>query len=230
MFGGTEGGNDTVSFFSDVVVILAWVSITICSMILYMSNQRDNGVQLHNALTFLATGVTDRVFRLLNSIGLTSCLTTASRAMECISKSKQALEQSLIAKSYKIRPILCFDNLDILQRVMNTRIEASSHLFHGPWGYFNFLPKYLLKDIEKDRPDIRLDHCLQTLALAQSTPIKLAFFRPDTSFWEPKLVELKVNDSSGTLHVLLKDWVTTGTGHFFCLLVNFWLGFSWIIF
>lgn len=166
------------------------MATTICGMVSFMSNYRDNSLQLHNALTFLATGVSERVFQYLNTLGLSSSRETAIQSLNRLKTVRAASLRSLMAKSYSISPIVCIDNFDILQRVHNTRVESVSHLFHGTWGYIQFLPKYLAKEISNNSAKVHLQKYHQTLSKAQNTPVWLEMFRDDSSdmeHWEAVL-------------------------------------------
>lgn len=131
---------------------------------------------MHVGMTFLATGVSERVIKYLHSLGLTCCRKTAVRAMEHLRLSKVATLWVLMSRSYSIHPILCFDNFDILQQVQNTRLESASHLFHGTWGYFHFLPAHLREELQKDDSSHHLTSYKQALVDSQQTPITLKLF------------------------------------------------------
>lgn len=148
-------------------------------MISFLVNRHSNGLPLQNSLTFLATGVLERVFKYLHTLGLSSCRTTAVRAMEHLRVSREATLRSLMSRSYSIRPFLCIDNFDILQRINNTRIESASHLFHGTWGFLHFLPEHLRQELPHGTSsDDLLRTYKQALVDCQKTPIQLKLFRP----------------------------------------------------
>lgn len=156
-------------------------------MVSYLSNYRDNALQLHNAMTFMATGVSDRVFQFLNTLGLSSSRDTAIRSLNHLKTVREDSLQSLMSQSYSISPIICIDNFDLLQRVHNTRVEKVSHLFHGTWGYVQFLPKYLAHSMSQDSAISHLQKYHQTLASARNTPVQFENFRDNASdmmHWE----------------------------------------------
>lgn len=141
---------------------------------------------MHNAMTFLATGVSERVFTYLHTLGLTSSYKTAVRAMEHLRVSKEATLRALMSRSYCIPPILCVDNFDILQRVHNTRVESASHLFHGTWGYLHFLPAHLREELQKKNSFDHLASYQKALVESEHTPIQLKLFRAtpdDMTHW-----------------------------------------------
>lgn len=162
------------------------MAITICSMVSFMFNRRDNGFQLHNCLKFLATGVSVRVFWFLHTLSLTSCRRTVLRAMEHLRVSKQAQLRVLMIQSFKIPPVLCFDNLDILQKVHNTCLEASSKLFHGMWGYLHFSLPHLEYNLNQKNASDHLHYFLKSWSKKELSPVKLSLFRQteaDLAHW-----------------------------------------------
>ncbi|KAH9809044.1 hypothetical protein DFH28DRAFT_934837 [Melampsora americana] len=61
------------------------VSSTISVMvIMFACNCCVNGLQLHNALTFIATGVSSRIFKLLQTLGISTSQRTVEQALESL--------------------------------------------------------------------------------------------------------------------------------------------------
>jgi hypothetical protein len=78
-----------------------------------------NGLQISNALTFLPCGVTERVNKYLQQIGLTSSRKTALSALKTLGQAAESKISKKIGNKSKeiIAPFLCIDNLDFEQTV-----------------------------------------------------------------------------------------------------------------
>jgi hypothetical protein len=105
-------------------------------MVTFASNRRKNAMQLENATTFLACGISDRVSKYLNFIGLTSSHSTAHLALCTLGdkSEKKSVKHMKIgaATSPNFCPLICIDNLDFQEAVDN-----QSSMFHGTWGYLH---------------------------------------------------------------------------------------------
>lgn len=112
-------------------------------MVAFACNRRHNALQLQNAITFVACGVSDRVNDYLNSIGLTSSRATALEAFDTLQKQAEKKIRVHLNRDHIIRPFLCADNLDFQARIHSQRVERSSRLFHGSCGYLHFIPNPL---------------------------------------------------------------------------------------
>ncbi|EFP74252.1 uncharacterized protein PGTG_00208 [Puccinia graminis f. sp. tritici CRL 75-36-700-3] len=121
----------------------------ICSMISFVHNRRNNSRQLENSLTFLACGVSNRVNRFLNYIGLVSSSKTANRALVALGlHAKDKITEKLSIKNGQpIAPFLCVDNLDFEQRIHSQSQGNNSQMFHGTWGYLHQVDPTLLSSI-----------------------------------------------------------------------------------
>jgi hypothetical protein len=106
-------------------------------------------MQLANSLTYLASGVSDRVNHSLNYIGLTSSRRTAHRALEVLGKQAKEKIKDKMSKSNSLAlpPFLCIDNLDFEQRVHAKSIGHTSKMFHGTWGYIHQINPKLLASV-----------------------------------------------------------------------------------
>lgn len=113
-------------------------------MVAFACNRRHNGLQMLNAVTFVACGVSDRVNDYLHSIGLTSSRDTSLDAFDTLKNNAERKLRLELSKAHVLRPFLCADNLDFQARVHSHRVEKSSRLFHGSWGYFHILPSALI--------------------------------------------------------------------------------------
>ncbi|KNE86862.1 hypothetical protein PSTG_19771, partial [Puccinia striiformis f. sp. tritici PST-78] len=60
------------------------LATTICSMVMFSKNRRNNGIQLHNGIRFLACGVSERVNNYLHKLALTCSRQTAIDALETL--------------------------------------------------------------------------------------------------------------------------------------------------
>ncbi|KAI7964482.1 hypothetical protein MJO29_002580 [Puccinia striiformis f. sp. tritici] len=68
---------------------------TVCSMVAFVYNRRNNGHQLANALTFLACGVLDRVNQFFNYIGISSSRKTAHQALKRLGRQSREKENQM---------------------------------------------------------------------------------------------------------------------------------------
>ncbi|KAA1130701.1 hypothetical protein PGTUg99_025379 [Puccinia graminis f. sp. tritici] len=114
---------------------------TICAMVAFLANRRHNALQLSNSLTFLPCGVSERVNKYLQQIGLTSSRKTALSALKTLGKAALSnISQKLANRSNDpITPFLCIDNLDFEQRVHTKSQGHDTKMFHGTWGYIHQL-------------------------------------------------------------------------------------------
>ncbi|KAA1098751.1 hypothetical protein PGTUg99_008124 [Puccinia graminis f. sp. tritici] len=144
------------------------VAKTVCSMVAFVNNRRNNGHQLANSLTFLACGVTDRVNVFLNYIGLSSSRKTSHHALNNLSRQARLWIAVKISKS--IAPTLgsyiCFDNLDFEQRIHTKSVGHSSHMFHGTWGYVHHPSPEILESVPPS--DLTLESYWQAMSKAST--------------------------------------------------------------
>lgn len=97
--------------------------------------------------------------------------------------------RSEMSKHHPIRPFLCVDNIDFEARVHFKRLENSSRMFHGTWGYLHLLPKYLTDNITQDQSG--LPTFLQSMSEAKSKPVEIFTFMGDQDSWSHWHLELK---------------------------------------
>ncbi|PLW42680.1 hypothetical protein PCASD_08481 [Puccinia coronata f. sp. avenae] len=149
---------------------------TICSMIAFVHNRRINGTQLANSLTFLASGVSERVNHSLNYIGLTSSRRTAHRALEVLGKqAEDKIKQKMsTANSLIMPPFLCIDNLDFEQRVHAKSIGHDSKMFHGTWGYIHQINPKLLASVSP--ADLTLEAYQESMQKASNIKVTPTMF------------------------------------------------------
>ncbi|OAV93802.1 hypothetical protein PTTG_27164 [Puccinia triticina 1-1 BBBD Race 1] len=117
------------------------ISKTICLMLTFTSNRRKNSMQLENAVTFVACGISDRVNKYLNFIGLCSSRKMAHLALRTLGKKDEQTIKNRMklgpAKSPKFCPLICINNLDFQEAVHVRSVENQSSMFHGTWGYLH---------------------------------------------------------------------------------------------
>ncbi|EFP87917.2 uncharacterized protein PGTG_13721 [Puccinia graminis f. sp. tritici CRL 75-36-700-3] len=125
------------------------VSRTICSMIAFVLNRRDNSAQLANSLSVLACGVSNRVNKYLHYIGLTSSRRTAHRSLKELGlRAEDNIAEKLSnSENDPIAPFICIDNLDFEERIHTKSVGNDSHTFHGTWGYIHRLNSDLLTSV-----------------------------------------------------------------------------------
>lgn len=165
--------------FFNLYYLFEQIPYTVCSMVAFSCNRRHNALQLHNSLTFVACGVSDRVNDYLNSIGLSSGRHTASRAFDTLQAKAEIKIRKEMARDHIIRPFLCADNLDFQTRVHHKQVDTFTRLFHGSWAYFHFIPSPVTP------PALRgawsLENFLKSMRDGASLSVSLNSFLP-TSF------------------------------------------------
>ena len=122
----------------------------ICSMIAYTCSRRNNGYQLYNSVALLACGISERVNNYLYSIGICSSRKSALEAIETLKNETELTIQNAVSKESTIQPFWCVDKIDFQARIHNPRVEASTRMFHGSWGYILSMPKHLLARIDPE--------------------------------------------------------------------------------
>ncbi|POW07744.1 hypothetical protein PSHT_09822 [Puccinia striiformis] len=123
---------------------------TICAMVAFGVNRRNNAFQLSNSLVFIASGVTERVNRYLNYIGLTSSRKTAHLALKTLGKEAEncIIERFSLDDPNSPAPLICFDNLDFQQKVHMKSVGHQSTMFHGTWGFIHSTPSLILRELD----------------------------------------------------------------------------------
>lgn len=89
---------------------------------------------------------------------------------------------AVMSQDHSIRPFLCVDNIDFEARIHFKRLENSSRMFHGTWGYLHILPTYLTQYITKE--EASLDTFTAAMTDAEETPVNLSTFFPVQEEWE----------------------------------------------
>lgn len=129
--------------------------MTVLAMIEFACNRRFNGTQLQNSLAFVACGVSDRMNAYLNFIGLTSSRKTALKAMDTLGRCATDKLKARCGERYNVRPSMILDNIDIQSRIHTVRIEQTTKIFHGSYGYLHFIPEHLTKDLEPEGTSVQ---------------------------------------------------------------------------
>ncbi|PLW13822.1 hypothetical protein PCANC_19397 [Puccinia coronata f. sp. avenae] len=163
------------------------VAKTVCSMVAYVANRRNNGPQLANSVTFLACGVTDQVNTFLQYIGLSSSRKTAHLALNYLSKEAQKKVLTSLSKSLvpTLAPFICVDNLDFEQKIQAKLIDRTNRMFHGTWGYVHH-PSQLLIDLVPSA-DLTLDAYRKAMFKASSLDVHPRMLLPTVKeevLWE----------------------------------------------
>lgn len=144
---------------------------TILAMISYACNRCFNGTQLQNSISFIACGVSERVNDYLHFLGLTTSRQTGLKAMGTLGKASEEMIKYRMSKKYNLRPFTTLDNIDIQARVHNPRLEASTKMFHGSYGYLHFVPEHLLDQI--DPKEASLESLLTYIKNSQKKPFEI---------------------------------------------------------
>ncbi|POW16050.1 hypothetical protein PSTT_01571 [Puccinia striiformis] len=151
------------------------ISATICAMVSFATNRRDNALQIQNSVVLLACGVTERVNTFLNYIGLSSSRRTAHRALQALGIiNKRKIIRIMSDKKSPLAPIICMDNIDFEESVHEKSVEKTSQMFHGTWGYLHVVDRELL---EKFNPDnFSIDKYNQSILESETMPLKPSTF------------------------------------------------------
>ncbi|KAH9808174.1 hypothetical protein DFH28DRAFT_1196946 [Melampsora americana] len=158
---------------------------TLLSMIAFACNQCCNGMQIQNSIAFIACGVSERVNDHLHFLGLTTSRQTGLKAMDTLGRASSKLIKERMEKSYNLRPFMTLDNIDIQARIHNTRIEATTKLFHGSYGYLHFLPPHLINEIDPEEASV--GSLLKCINKSQEEPFELHSILPnqdEKSHWK----------------------------------------------
>lgn len=164
---------ELISLFS----IFLEVPVTILSMLAFVCNRRCNGKQLQNCLSFIACGVSERMNDYLHFLGLTSSRETGLKAMDTLGRVSEKLIKRRMSKTYSLYPFMTLDNIDIQARIHNIRIELTTKMFHGSYGYLHFLPEHLTRDIDPN--DNTVENLLKYVEKSRSDPFEPSSMLPD---------------------------------------------------
>ncbi|PLW10494.1 hypothetical protein PCANC_23820 [Puccinia coronata f. sp. avenae] len=124
---------------------------TICSMVAYGQNRRHNGLQLTNGSLFIACGVTERVNKYLNYVGLSCSRKTAHLGLASLGKESQKTIKTRFSNALNSKvfpPSICIDNLDFQQSIHTKSVSRMSTMFHGTGGYIHCLPQQFLDTLD----------------------------------------------------------------------------------
>ncbi|OAV93797.1 hypothetical protein PTTG_27161 [Puccinia triticina 1-1 BBBD Race 1] len=149
-------------------------------------------MQLENAITFLACGVSDWVNKYLNFIGLSSSCTTTHSALRTLGKkAEQTIKNRMKlgpASSPKFCPLICIDNLDFQEAVHVKSVDNQSTMFHGTWGYLHHPNPKLLASV--DPKDLTLEAYRTAIANSADEiipPAKFVLNRDESSHYQSVL-------------------------------------------
>lgn len=149
----------------------------VCSMIAMACNRRSNVIPLANGLVTLAAGVTTRSNEWLNALGLTTSRWTVLKSMDRLRELQEERLMELFKVNHKLMPLLCYDNIDIHLRIHNTRIDTSSRLFHGTWGFFKVIEACVMAKSKEEA--MSLATFLASMSSAQHKPVLMSTFSPE---------------------------------------------------
>ncbi|KAI7960733.1 hypothetical protein MJO29_005801 [Puccinia striiformis f. sp. tritici] len=156
------------------------ISATICAMVSFATNRRDNALQIQNSVVLLACGVTERVNTFLNYIGLSSSRRTAHRALRALGIiNERKIIRIMSDKKSPLAPIICMDNIDFKESVHKKSVEKTSQMIHGTWGYLHVVDRELLEKFNLD--DFSIDKYNQSILESETMPLKPSTFLPTQS-------------------------------------------------
>ncbi|KAI7944203.1 hypothetical protein MJO28_011731, partial [Puccinia striiformis f. sp. tritici] len=153
------------------------IAATICSMVSFGRNRRNNARQIQNSVVLLACGVTERVNTYLNYIGLSLSRRTAHRALKALGiiSEKVIIRRTAIGK-HPFAPMICMDNLDFEEKVHEKSIEHTSQMFHGTWGYLHVADPNLVSQFDPE--DFSLRSFKKSIEDCTTMPMKPSIFLP----------------------------------------------------
>ncbi|PLW47612.1 hypothetical protein PCANC_18675 [Puccinia coronata f. sp. avenae] len=135
------------------------ISLTICYMLTFATNQRKNSMQIENSLCFLACGVSDWVIKFLNFVGLCSSRKTAHSALRTLGDETKRTNKQLMKRSRsnspQFGPLICIDNLDFQQSVHVKSVDNQNAMFHGTWGYLHQIHPNLLASVDPNNLSLK---------------------------------------------------------------------------
>lgn len=149
---------------------------TLLSMIAFVCNRCCNGMQIQNLIAFIACGVSKRVNDHLHFLGLTTSRQTGLKAMDTLGRASEKLIKLRMKESLNLRPFMTLDNIDIQSRIHNSRVEASTKLFHGSYGYLHFLPPGLIDNIDPEEGKVKT--LLKCIDQSQQEPFEPSSILP----------------------------------------------------
>ncbi|KAH9470516.1 hypothetical protein Pst134EA_007768 [Puccinia striiformis f. sp. tritici] len=154
------------------------IAATICSIVAFSANRRDNALQIQNAVVSLACGVTERVSTYLNYIGLASSRKTAHRAISSLGRlAEGTIIKKMGSKKLPMAPVICLDNLDFEEKIHEKSVEKTTQMFHGTWGYLHVPDKQL---IDRYNPaNFSLESYQEAIRESSNMDVKPSWFLPD---------------------------------------------------
>ncbi|KAH9807657.1 hypothetical protein DFH28DRAFT_1138510 [Melampsora americana] len=152
------------------------VPTLICGMVAFVCNRRANGMQIHNAMTFLACGASERLHEFLHFHGLIVSRDTALNVADSLRKEAEKLLKETMAKPFKVEPFLCVDNIDFQERIHTKRVEANSTMFHGSTGYQHLISDSLSENITIE--DFSYSNFESAMKAAETSDVQAYDFLP----------------------------------------------------
>ncbi|EGG10756.1 uncharacterized protein MELLADRAFT_60250 [Melampsora larici-populina 98AG31] len=135
-----------------------------------------NALPMANALMGYAGGISCQINEWLNCHGMTTSRSSTLQAMEHLRVLQEDRMMELFKLNHKLLPLLIYDNIDIHLKIHNTRIEASSRLFHGTWGFFIVVRSCLQAKCSEEVA--RLSTFLDAMASADRKTVQMSSFCP----------------------------------------------------
>ncbi|PLW24737.1 hypothetical protein PCASD_05217 [Puccinia coronata f. sp. avenae] len=154
------------------------MATTICPMVAFGKNQRNNSLQLHNTVRLFACGASERVHEYMNYIGLSSLHSTALSALKTLAvESAETLKSLMKVKNNPlIAPSICINNIDIEQHVHQVSVGNLSNIVRGTWGYIHVPNQRLLKTLNAS--EISLGAYQRSLESIKGMGINPSMFLP----------------------------------------------------
>ncbi|POW14648.1 hypothetical protein PSTT_02771 [Puccinia striiformis] len=178
------------------------VAVTMCSMLAFANNRRQNYLQLHNSVRFYACGVSERVQEYLNYLGLCSSRRTATSAMMSLAKESYFILRRFMRgkEGHPLAPTICIDNIDMEQNVQQLSVGNRSVTFRGTWGYVHLPDHALLSTLDFDQMNLKAYQ--DAIRKVEQLHIELTMFLPS-----PKDEDVQVQVWKSQIARVLRDYI-----------------------
>ncbi|POW19917.1 hypothetical protein PSHT_04078 [Puccinia striiformis] len=178
------------------------VAVTMCSMLAFANNRRQNYLQLHNSVRFYACGVSERVQEYLNYLGLCLSRRTATSAMMSLAKESYFILRRFMRgkEGHPLAPTICIDNIDMEQNVQQLSVGNRSVTFRGTWGYVHLPDHALLSTLDFDQMNLKAYQ--DAIRKVEQLHIELTMFLPS-----PEDEDVQVQVWKSQIARVLRDYI-----------------------
>ncbi|KAH9813114.1 hypothetical protein DFH28DRAFT_1129073 [Melampsora americana] len=101
---------------------------------------------------------------------------SANNTIDTLKALTEEKIKSVAARSYKIRPLLCIDHIDIEASVHTGNVDSTKKTLHGTWGYMHVPPDHSTKDLSAE--DVSLETSYNAMECSKSQPVNIHSLLP----------------------------------------------------